>query len=241
MKTAIIGYPRIGKNRELKFRIEDYFKKNITPDALEYGAKELRYAHWNCIARKGIDFIPSNDFSFYDNMLDTAYLFNIIPQRYKDLKLCDLNTYFAMTRGYQAKDSDAKALPMKKWFNTNYHYIVPEFENSTEVKLLGEKPFTEFKEALEADVKTTPVIIGPFTLLKLSNFSGSKNAGDFADSVIDAYGELLKRFSALNAEWVQFDEPSLVTDLTSNDKALFFELYSGLLKSKGNIKILLVL
>lgn len=142
MKTAIIGYPRIGKKRELKFRTEDYFKENITADALESTAKELRRVHWNCIARKGIDFIPSNDFSFYDNMLDTEYLFNIIPQRYKDLKLSDLNTYFAMARGYQAKDSDAKALPMKKWFNTNYHYIVPEFEDSTEVKLSGEKPFT---------------------------------------------------------------------------------------------------
>jgi 5-methyltetrahydropteroyltriglutamate--homocysteine methyltransferase len=135
-------YPRIGKKRELKFRTEDYIKENLTADALESGAKELRRVHWNCIARKGIDFIPSNDFSFYDNMLDTACLFNIIPQRYKDLKSSDLSTYFAMARGYQAKDSDAKALPMKKWFNTNYHYIVPEFEDSTEVKLSGEKPFT---------------------------------------------------------------------------------------------------
>ena len=238
MKTAIIGYPRIGKNRELKFRTEDYLKENITTDILESSAKELRRVHWNCISRKEIDFIPSNDFSFYDNMLDTACLFNIIPQRYKSLKLSDFDTYFTMARGYQNKNGDVKALPMKKWFNTNYHYIVPEFEDSTEVKLSGEKPFTEYKEAIELNIKTKPVIIGPFTLLKLSNFSGSKNVGDFADSVIEAYWELLKRFSVLNAEWVQFDEPSLVTDLTSEDKVLFLELYSGLLKSKGNIKIL---
>ena len=141
MKTSVIGFPRIGTLRELKFASEKYFKKEITADELLTKGKELRKIHWNTQKEAGIDFISSNDFSFYDILLDTAVLFGIVPKRYKELNLSELDTYFAMARGYQGESGDVKALAMRKWFNTNYHYIVPEVEDDTEIKLSGKKPF----------------------------------------------------------------------------------------------------
>ena len=133
IKTSVIGFPRIGALRELKFAEEKYFRGEITADELKSLAKELRIKHWKL--QKNIDFIPSNDFSFYDNLLDAAALFGIVPARYKQLELPVLDTYFATARGYQGEKGDVKALAMKKWFNTNYHYIVPEFEDGTKMSL----------------------------------------------------------------------------------------------------------
>ena len=135
MQTAVIGYPRIGTLRELKFASEQYFRKEIEAGELLQTAKELRKTHWLTQKEAGISFISSNDFSFYDNMLDTAVLFGIVPKRYKELQLSELDTYFAMARGYQGDSGDVKALAMKKWFNTNYHYIVPEVED--EMVIIG--------------------------------------------------------------------------------------------------------
>ena len=135
VKTSVIGFPRIGKNRELKFASEKYFKAEIQADELEKTAAELRAYGWKKQKEAGITFIPSNDFSFYDNMLDTAFLLNAIPSRYAKLELSPLEKYFAAAHGYQGKAGDVKALPMKKWFNTNYHYIVPELADDTEIKL----------------------------------------------------------------------------------------------------------
>lgn len=239
MKTAIIGYPRIGRNRELKFWEEDYFKNKITKEVLLSQSSELRKNQRSFIAEKGIDFIPSNDFSFYDNMLDTASMFNIIPKRYKDLNLDFLDTYFAMARGYQGKNGDVKALPMKKWSNTNYHYIVPEFEDKTEVTLIGKKIFEEYEEAIIQEIKTTPVLIGPFTLLKLSDYVGNKNVEDFIEPIIAVYCEVLKNLNKFTVEWVQLDEPYLVTDLTDDDKCMFVKIYNKLLAEKGSLKVLL--
>ena len=127
---------------------------------------------------------------------------------------------------------------MKKWFNTNYHYMVPEIDDSTVIKLVGTKPFELFSEALENGVKTKPVIIGAYTFLKLARYKGSKKAADFAEQTAAAYSELLKKFNALGAEWVQFDEPSLVMDMTAEDIQLFVSLYENILKSKGSVKVL---
>ena len=135
MQTAVIGYPRIGTLRELKFASEQYFRKEIEAGELLQTAKELRKTHWLTQKEAGISFISSNDFSFYDNMLDTAVLFGIVPKRYKELQLSELDIYFAMARGYQGDSGDVKALAMKKWFNTNYHYIVPEVED--EMVIIG--------------------------------------------------------------------------------------------------------
>lgn len=147
MLTSIIGYPRVGTLRELKFTTEKYFKNEISVDELQKTAKKIRESQWIIQKKSGIDFIPSNDFSFYDNMLDTAVLFNIVPKRYSDLGLSSIDTYFAMARGYQGEAGDVKALAMKKWFNTNYHYMVPEIDDETDIKLVGTKPFDEYNEA----------------------------------------------------------------------------------------------
>ena len=145
MKTAVAGYPRIGTLRELKFALEKYFRKEISADELTQTAKELRKTHWLIQKEAGIDYITSNDFSYYDIVLDTAFLLNIIPERYKELEVSELDKYLAMARGYQGENGDVKALAMKKWFNTNYHYIVPEVEDSTQIRLTGNKPtYTPF-------------------------------------------------------------------------------------------------
>ncbi len=239
MLTSIIGYPRVGALRELKFATEKYFRQEIGLNELQETAKGIRQNQWIRQKNSGLDFIPGNDFSFYDNMLDTAVLFNIIPKRYRNLGLPMLDTYFAMTRGYQGSNGDVKALAMKKWFNTNYHYMVPEADDETEIKLAGTKPFDEYREALSLGVQTKPVIIGAFTLLKLLRYTGSKTAGDYADAVIRAYSGLLAQFNILGVEWVQFDEPCLVQDLTGEDIALFDTLYRAILSAKDNVKVLL--
>ncbi len=239
MRTSVIGYPRIGRKRELKFWTEDFFGGKISATELLENAGALREAQWRTQNEAGIDFIPVNDFSFYDGVLDTATLLNIIPQRYRDLELSRLGTYFAMARGYQGENGDVKALAMRKWFNTNYHYIVPEIDDDTEIKLEGNKPFAELEEAGRLGIKGKAVILGPFTLLKLVKYTGERKAADFAEPLIKAYGEILERFSALSAEWVQVDEPILVTDITDRDIELFRRIYTALLPEKGTLKILL--
>lgn len=239
MKTSIVGYPRIGSQRELKFASEKYFNEQITREELLQTAAELRRTHWEIQHKHGIDFIPAGDFSLYDGVLDTACLLDIIPQRYRQLQLDDVDTYFAMARGYQGVHGDVKALPMRKWFNTNYHYIVPELSDTTQIRLAGTKPFDEFVEAQELGFSVKPVIVGPFTLLKLARYTGEKQASDFVHAVAEAYAQLLVRFGELGAEWVQFDEPALVTDLTGDDIELFLELYAHLLSAKGQVNVLL--
>lgn len=239
MYTSVIGYPRIGSNRELKFLTEDYFKENITEAQLQENAKHLRNEQWKHQYASGISLIPSNDFTFYDCMLDTAVLLGATPKRYSDLGLSSLDTYFAMARGYQGKAGDVKALPMRKWFNTNYHYIVPELSEDIHFCLSGSKPFDEFVEAKAQGILTKPVLIGPLTFLKLSTYTGGKDFSTLADELTNAYKELLLRFNELGAEWIQFDEPILVTDLDEKDITLLKQLYTPLLKQKRSIKLLL--
>ncbi|MFZ2505740.1 MAG: 5-methyltetrahydropteroyltriglutamate--homocysteine S-methyltransferase, partial [Trichococcus flocculiformis] len=239
MNSSVIGFPRVGKLRELKFASEKYFKQEISTEELEQVAKGLREMHWDLQQAAGISHIPSNDFSYYDNVLDLTVLLNALPENYRQLGLSERDTYFAAARGYQGVAGDAKALAMKKWFNTNYHYLVPELSDNTEIKLVGDKPFVEYEEAKAIGVLTKPVLIGGFTFLKLAKYKGSKTINDFADQVADAYIAILDRFNEQGVEWVQFDEPSLVTDLTQEDVALFTALYEKVLAHKGNVKVLL--
>lgn len=239
MKTSVIGYPRVGTLRELKFATEKYFKQAIAAEDLFAAAAELRKAHWQKQSENAIDYISSNDFSFYDTMLDTAVLLNAVPERYRALGLSPLDEYFAMARGYQGKNGDVKALAMKKWFNTNYHYLVPEIDEDTEIKLAGTKPFDEYAEAKKAGVETKPAIIGAFTFLKLARCTGTKKPEDYLDSIAGAYGKILNRFNSLGTAWVQFDEPYLVTDLSAEDRELFLALYRRILSAKGQVKVLL--
>lgn len=239
MKTSVIGYPRIGVLRELKFASEKYFKKEITMEELQDTAAQLRKTHWENQKKYGIDFIPSNDFSFYDNLLDTAVLLDIVPKRYRKLGLGKLDTYFAMARGYQGDYGDVKALGMKKWFNTNYHYIVPEVEDDLVIALEGTKPFDEYQEAKSYGIETKPVITGIYTLLKALRFTGEKDITDIKAAVVNAYKDILTKFDEYGAKWVQFDEPALVMDLSVEDILLLKELYGEILNAKGNVKVLL--
>ncbi|MFQ9514231.1 MAG: 5-methyltetrahydropteroyltriglutamate--homocysteine S-methyltransferase [Eubacterium sp.] len=239
MRSAVVGFPRVGKLRELKFASEKYFRGEIGKRELQSVAKALRREHWEFQKKAGIYYISSNDFSFYDGMLDTAVLLNAIPECYKKLNLDETDTYFAMARGYQGEAGDVSALAMKKWFNTNYHYIVPELEKNTQIKLSGNKPFEEYEEANDLGIQTKPVLIGPFTFLKLARYQDGSKTEDFVEDISKAYVEILNRFNALETEWVQFDEPALVTDLTEEDKALFENLYNIILSAKGNVKVLL--
>lgn len=239
MNTSVIGYPRIGKDRELKFESEKFFRGEIGEGELLLTAKNIRKSDWESQQKAGITYISSNDFSFYDNVLDTAFIFNIIPQRYKDLNLSDLGTYFAMARGYQGDHGNVKALAMKKWFNTNYHYLVPEIDDDTEIKLTGTKPVDEFLEAKALGIDTKVAVTGPFTFLKLARFTGAKKIADVSDSLTSEYVKLVSVLASKGAGYIEFDEPYLVRDLSSDDIALFNEIYSKILSNKNGAKIFL--
>ena len=237
MSTTIIGFPRIGENRELKFQTEKYFRNEITESQILSFSKELRKKHWRILQEAQIKAIPSNDFSLYDQTLDTAFLLNIIPTEVANLDLTPLEKYFALARGYQGAKGDVKARPMKKWFNTNYHYLVPNFEKNTQIKVTGTKIFDEYQEARELGIQTRPVLIGPFTLLQLAEYADNTSAKDFVESLVDGYQDILRKLEALGAEWIQLDEPSLVKDLNTEEKQLFCNIYQRLTENKA-LKIL---
>ncbi|MBR4947404.1 MAG: 5-methyltetrahydropteroyltriglutamate--homocysteine S-methyltransferase [Clostridiales bacterium] len=239
MNTSVIGYPRIGKDRELKFASEKFFAGEIDEAALQEVAKTIRRDDLLKQKEAGITYISSNDFSFYDNVLDTAFLFNVIPQRYKDLGLSGLETYFALARGYQGEKGNVKALAMKKWFNTNYHYLVPEIDDDTVISLVGKKPVEEFIEAKEFGVDTKVALVGPFTFLKLAKFTGSKKIADVSSALTEEYVKLVKLLASVGAGIIEFDEPYLVRDLGSDDIELFKNIYNEILANKGGVKILL--
>ncbi len=239
MKSAVIGFPRVGKLRELKFASEKYFRGEISEKELNAVGKALREEHWRLQKDAGIDYISSNDFSFYDGMLDTTVLLNAIPGEYRELNLSENGVYFSMARGYQGAQGDVKAFAMKKWFNTNYHYLVPELSSDTKIKLSGNKPFDEYEEAKAIGIETKPVLIGAFTFLKLAKYNNGKNADDFMEDIIQCYKNILERFERLGTEWIQIDEPALVTDLSNADIARFVTLYKEILKGKNKSKVLL--
>ncbi|WP_311466981.1 5-methyltetrahydropteroyltriglutamate--homocysteine S-methyltransferase [uncultured Abiotrophia sp.] len=239
MTTSIIGFPRIGEHRELKFATEKYFRKEISAEELQATAKELRAKHWRLAQEGGVDQIPSNDFSLYDTFLDTAVLFNIVPEQVQAIDLSELDKYFALARGYQGEKGDVRALPMKKWFNTNYHYIVPKFESNTQVKLAGHKLFDEFQEAKDLGIHTRPVLVGPFTLLRLAEYAEGVNPVQFIEPLVAAYKEVFRRLADLGATDIQLDEPALVKDISELELTLFDKLYQGLLADKAGLSVLL--
>ena len=160
MTTTIIGYPRIGEHRELKFATQKYFKHQITAQELQEQVKALRQHNWETVQAASINQIPTGDFSFFDNTLDVANLLNIVPKRYQALGLSPLDTYFAQARGYQGDAGDVKALAMKKWFNTNYHYLVPEFDQDTQIKVTDWQLFDQFEEAKALGINARPTLVG---------------------------------------------------------------------------------
>lgn len=236
MKYTIIGFPRIGEKRELKKNTELYWKNEINKDEYLKRVNEQLVKQLDVESSYNLSSIPVLDFSLYDIVLDTIFTIGAIPQRYLDLNLNDLDTYFALGRGYQNVNGDVKALTMKKWFNTNYHYLVPEIDDATSFKL-NTKYLNE--RLTDINIKNKrPTIIGPFTFLKLAKYKGNKNINDFVFEIINVYKEYLKELANVSDEWIQIDEPYLVKDLTNDDINLFNTIYNDLLKSKSN-KILL--
>jgi 5-methyltetrahydropteroyltriglutamate--homocysteine methyltransferase len=238
-KISIIGYPRIGKKRELKKITEDYLKGIINQKDFIEKSEKLMKDQLALLKNKGIDFIPSNDYSYYDSMLDTAVLLGIVPERYKNMRLTDLDIYFAMAKGWQTDKKDVKALEMKKWFNTNYHYIVPEIDKDTKIKLSGNKIFNNIRSAISLGIKTKPVLIGPFTFIKLCKIKSEKHIDYYLSDLIDTYTDIFKKLDDLKVEYLQLDEPFIVQNLTDDDKKLFSNIYLKLLIVKCSLKIIL--
>ena len=231
-KTFVIGFPRIGSKRELKFAEEKYFAEPSSASELKETAKTLRAYGWKKQRDAGIDLIPSNDFSYYDNTLDAAVMLGAVPERYKALGLNALDTYFAMAHGYQGTKGDVKALPMKKWFNTNYHYIVPELDGVSKIKLDAGKILDEFAEAKNIGIETVPSVIGPYTFLKFATYADNKTRDDYKEAVASAYKELLAQVHSAGAEWIFIAEPALVFDTDSKSVQFFESLYKEILAEK---------
>ncbi|MBB2954864.1 5-methyltetrahydropteroyltriglutamate--homocysteine methyltransferase [Bifidobacterium commune] len=247
--TSVSGFPRIGRDRELKKVIEAYWKGKSSLDQVRATAKQLRAEHWKLQADSGVDLVASNDFSYYDQVLDTAIMLNAIPNRYRRLSFANTeDTLFAMARGYQGAEGDVTALPMKKWFTTNYHYLVPEIDLPAEIKLNSTKPFDEFKEAKAQGIVTKPVLIGPYTFLELARNPQAEELeidGVLINAVADVYAQIVQEFAKLGAQWVQLDEPYLVLDKDEGDVELFKSLYSAILSARtdssggSRVKVLL--
>ena len=240
MKTTIIAYPRIGAHRELKRAEEAYFKGTLTQSDLLKTASELRRTNLKTLTEHGLSLIPVGDFSFYDGMLDTACMLGIVPERYRKLGLSELDTYFAMAHGWQNEAGDVTALAMKKWFNTNYHYIVPEFDDGTAISLHADRLLEEIEEAKQAGIEDERIkvsVTGPLTFLRLTHFTGNETADTVSTAVASACADLISRLP--EGCWVEFDEPWLVRDLTEDDIRLFRKLYTQILDAKSGRQILL--
>ncbi|MGO4837867.1 5-methyltetrahydropteroyltriglutamate--homocysteine S-methyltransferase, partial [Rhizobiaceae sp. 2RAB30] len=233
--VATLGMPRIGRHRELKFVLESYWSGKSSGAALLEVAKSLRVANWKEQAQRRVTKIPSNDFSLYDHVLDTAVMVGAIPARYRwEGGDVPLDTYFAMARGSQGvaapgcghaghgHDSGVTALEMTKWFDTNYHYMVPELADDQAFSLSSTKPVDHFLEAKELGIHTRPVILGPVTFLKLAK-SHAEGFDPLAllPRLLPVYEELLRKLAAAGADWVQIDEPALVLDLIPNEREAF--------------------
>lgn len=239
MQYSIIGFPRIGMHRELKFTTEKYFRHEISEKEFFEIVEKLRIEQWKLQQKEGVSYIPSNDFSLYDGMLDTAFMLNAIPARYRAFRISDIDTYFAMARGYQSENLDVTALAMKKWFHTNYHYMVPELEDDMKLKLSSEAFLAPYRQALSNGIQTKPVVIGPFTFLHLAKCMGEKTKQEYLPELAQAYKELLAACDRENVEWIQIDEPYLVMDLEQEEVAEFDSLYQDILSEKHTVKVLL--
>ena len=223
-RSANLGFPRIGLHRELKQALEACWKGSIDTAALQATARELRKRHWQLQRDAGIDVIPSNDFSLYDHVLDTTMMLGAAPQRFANI---DDKTalYFAVARG----TAEAPAMEMTKWFDTNYHYIVPELHRGQQFSLGSAKAVEEYLEAKALGIETRPVIVGPVTWLSLGK---TRDDGldpiSLLDAVLPVYAELLATLKATGAQWVQIDEPVLSLDLSDAQKSAMRRAYEVL-------------
>jgi 5-methyltetrahydropteroyltriglutamate--homocysteine methyltransferase len=240
--AANLGFPRIGRDRELKKATEAYWRGEVSAEELASTAAVLRLEAWRAQRAAGIEHIPSNDFSLYDHMLDTAALVGAIPSRYGWRGgTVELDRYFAMARGSQTEELDAPAMAMTKWFDTNYHYIVPELARDQLFQVATSKPFDQYAEAREAGIETVPVLPGPVTFLLLSRPAGPEFdlPGNLLDPLVDAYVEVLSRLVDAGADWIQLDEPCFVEDRTAEERDALERAYGRLAEEVSGARLLL--
>ncbi len=241
-----LGYPRVGAYRELKKACESYWSGKITREELFETGKTIKEQNWKTQAHEGIDLIPCNDFSFYDQVLDLSLTVGAIPSRYtpvltENKQNKEIDLLFAMARGYQKDGLDITAMEMTKWFDTNYHYIVPEFSRSQRFNLFSNKILNEFTEAKQVLGKTPkPVIIGPVSYLLLGKEKEEGfNRIDLLKGLLPVYIELFNKLAHAGAEWIQLDEPFLALDLNENEKQAYTEAYTTLSKETKGLKFLI--
>nr|WP_315149337.1 5-methyltetrahydropteroyltriglutamate--homocysteine S-methyltransferase [uncultured Flavobacterium sp.] len=242
MKTNNLGYPRIGSNRELKKANELYWAGKISAENLLVAGSAIRKENWQLQAENGIDLIPSNDFSLYDQVLDLTLTLGAIPERYQEFSRTNnsLDLYFAMARGAQRNGQDVVAMEMTKWFDTNYHYIVPEFTKNQKFELFSTKIIAEFIEAKNLGIITKPVLIGPVSYLLLGK---EKEDGfhriDLIYNLLPVYFEILKKLETEGAEYIQLDEPFLALNLTDKERDAITYVYNEINTNFPNLKIIL--
>lgn len=231
--SANLGYPRFGPHRELKRALEKYWRSDITGDSLRNRCSDLQLQSWLTQQAAGIQHIPVNDFSMYDHVLDTAVMVGAIPGRYGwNGGTIDLETYFAMARGKQTDDENISAMEMTKWFDTNYHYIVPEFTNDLKFQLDSTRLVNQIHEATHHNIQPVPVILGPISFLLLGKtMDASFHPLDLLENLTGVYIDLLHELENAGANWIQIDEPFLVTDLSKKAQIAYRTVYSKL----GNI------
>lgn len=239
LRTNVLGLPRIGKRRELKKACEAFWAGKISKEELLSQGKVLRKENWERQKEMDIDLIPSNDFSLYDQVLDMTLMLGAIPSRYVSLQVDKLELYFAMARGEQKEGRDVIAMEMTKWFDTNYHYIVPEFTKEQSFSLFDTKAVDEYKEALASGIQTKPVLIGPVSYLLLGK---EKEPGfhrlDLLDKLLPVYIRLLNALEEAGAEWIQVDEPFLALDLDDKAKLAYEKAYATIRRQTG-LKLIL--
>ena len=241
MKKNILGFPRIGRKRALKKASENYWKGAIDQNALFEVAKNIKKEQWKLQEAAGIDLIPSNDFSLYDQVLDMTLTIGCIPKRFKEAQndLSPLDLYFAMARGIQKNGFDITALEMTKWFDTNYHYIVPEFEKEQSFELFSTKIIDEYLEAKALGIETKPVLIGPVTYLLIGK---EKETGfdriDLLEKLLPVYHKILAQLAAAGARYIQFDEPCLSLNLSEQEKNAIAYSYQQFAQKSPDLKLL---
>lgn len=244
MQTHNLGYPRIGSQRELKKASEQYWAGKLLVQQLLQTGKTIRRQNWQLQKDAGIDIIPCNDFSFYDQVLDTSLMVGAIPERYHTLmeekQLPDIDLLFAMARGYQKDGYDVTAMEMTKWFDTNYHYIVPEFTANQKFTLYSNKVLNEFIEAKQSGFNAKPVLLGPVSYLLLGK---EKEDGfhrlELIKNLLPVYLAVLKKLDDSNAHHVQFDEPCLSLDLTVAEQQVFTKTYQEIKNKFPHLHIIL--
>lgn len=238
-KSHILGFPRIGAKRELKKGVEAYWRGEIFQPELEAIGQKIKETNWKIQQEAGLDFVTVGDFSWYDHVLDTSTLLGVVPERFGlSQNKVDINTYFCMARGQAPQVRETTACEMTKWFNTNYHYIVPEFTAGQKFHLASDKLFNEIDAALKLGYRVKPVILGPLTYLWLGKTKGFEfDKLDLVEKIIPIYNQILDQLKQRNIEWVQIDEPILVLDLPKSWQKAYINSYP--LLNFGNIKCLL--